>query len=119
MDRHALTSAAARLDGAAVRALGYMVDGEKPVHAGDLVQDFIVLPDAGNILDQADRFGDQMVSVRLRQSDHIPFSPRQLVWVCGTFRVSRGDPSGPTPLYYLDNARAEAADLADIGRYFR
>jgi hypothetical protein len=119
MDRHALNSAAARLDGAAVRALGYMVDGDKPVHAGDLVQDFFVLPDAGNILDQAERFGDQMVSVRLRESDHIPFSPRQLVWVWGTFRASRGDPSGPTPLYYLDSARAEVADLADIGRYFR
>src|ERR1700686_5499821 len=38
--RHALNSAAARLDGAAVRALGYMVKCDKPVRAGDLVQDF-------------------------------------------------------------------------------
>jgi hypothetical protein len=96
-----------------------MVEGDKPVHADDLVQDFCVLPDAGNILDSADRFGDQMVNVRLRETDHIPFSPRQLVWVWGTFRASRGDPSGPTPLYRLESARAQSADREDIGRYFR
>ncbi len=91
---HELSSAAAKLDGAAVQALGYMVDGDKSIHPGDFVQDFVLLPDAGNILDPADRFGDQMVSVHLRRSDRIPFSPRQLVWVWGTFRASRGDPSG-------------------------
>jgi hypothetical protein len=118
-DRHELNSVAARLDGAAVRVLGYMVEGDKPVHAGDVVQDFFVLPDAGNILDPADRFGDQMVNVRLRETDHIPFSPRQLVWVWGTFRASRGDPSGPTPLYHLESARVQTADRSDIGRYFQ
>ena len=116
---HELSSAAAKLDGAAVRALGYMVDGDKAIHAGDLVQDFVLLPDAGNLLDPADRFGDQMVSVHLRESDRIPFSPRQLVWVWGTFRASWGDPSGPTPLYHLESARTQPADRADIGRYFQ
>ena len=115
---HALSSTAAKLDGAAVRALGYMVDGDKAIHPGDLVQDFVLLPDAGNLLDPADRFGDQMVSVNLRASDRIPFSPKQLVWVWGTFRTSRGDPSGSTPLYGLERARTQPADQEDIGRYF-
>jgi hypothetical protein len=115
---HELSSAATKLDGAAVQALGYMVDGDKSIHPGDLVQDFVLLPDAGNILDPAERFGDQMVSVHLRRSDRIPFSPRQLVWVWGTFRASWGDPAGPTPLYHLESARTEPADRADIGRYF-
>ena len=116
---HDLSSAAAKLDGAAVQALGYMVDGDKLIHPGDFVQDFVLLPDAGNILDPAERFGDQMVSVRLRQSDRIPYSSRQLVWVWGIFRASGGDPSGPTPLYHLESARTEPADRADIGRYFQ
>ncbi len=116
---HELSLATAKVDGAAVQALGYMVDGDKTIHPGDLVQDFILLPDAGNLLDPADRFGDQMISVHLRESDRIPFSPRQLVWAWGTFRVSRGDSSGPTPLYHLENARTQPADRADIERYFQ
>jgi len=116
---HELSLAAARLDGAAVEARGYMVDGDKAIHPGDLVQDFVLLPDAGNLLDPAERFGDQMISVHLRESDRILFSPRQLVWVWGTFRVSRGDPSGPTPLYHLESSRAQPADRTDIGRYFQ
>ena len=116
---HELSSAAAKLDGAAVQALGYMVDGDKAIHPGDSVQDFVLLPDAGNLLDPADRFGDQMVSVHLRERDRIPFSPRQLVWVWGTFRASRGDSSGPTPLYHLESARTQPAGRADIGRYFQ
>jgi hypothetical protein len=117
--RNELNSAAATLGGAAVRALGYMVDGDKAIHTGDLVQDFVVLPDAGNLLDPAHRFGDQMVSVRLKESDRIPFSPGRLVWVWGTFRASRGDPSGPTPLYHLERARAQVADRVDIEWFFQ
>jgi hypothetical protein len=116
---HQLKSEAMKLDRAPVQALGYMVDGEKPIHPGDLVQDFVLLPDAGNLLDPADQFWDQMVSVHLRESDRIPFSPRQLVWVWGTFRASRGDSSSSTPLYRLESARAQPADRADIGRYFQ
>jgi len=116
---HELSSAAAKLDGAAVQALGYMVDGDKSIHPADLVQDFVLLPYVGNILDPAERFGDQMVIVHLRRSDRIPFSPRQLVWVWGNFRTSWGDPSGPTPLYHLENARTQPADRRDIERYFQ
>jgi hypothetical protein len=119
MHRNDLSPASAELSGAAVRALGYMADGDKPVHASDLVQDFVLLPEAGNLLDPAHRFGDQMIRVHLNESDRIPFSPGQLIWVWGTFRASRGDPSGPTPLYSLEGARAQAADRADIARYFQ
>jgi hypothetical protein len=119
MHRSEVNPALAELSGAAVRALGYMTDGDRRIHTGDLVQDFVLLPEAGNLLDPARRFGDQMIRVRLNESDHILFSPRRLVWVWGTFRVSRGDPSGPTPLYSLEGARAQAADRADIVRYFQ
>ena len=118
MRRNELNPASA-LSGAAVRALGYMADRDKPTHAGDLVQDFVLLPEAGNLLDPAHRFGDQMIHVRLTDSDRILFSPRQLVWVWGAFQASRGDPSGPTPLYSLEGARAQTADRADIARYFQ
>jgi hypothetical protein len=117
--RSQLNSAVMKLDGSAVRALGYMMEDDKVIRPGDLVQRFFLLPYAGNLLDPAERFGDQMVSVRLRESDRLPFSPRQLIWVWGTFRTSRGDPSGPTPLYSLENARAQAADRADIALYFQ
>jgi hypothetical protein len=76
---------------------------------------FSCCPSPGTFLHSADRFGDQMISVRLKGGDRIPFSRRRLVWVWGTFRASCGDPSGPTPLYYLENARAQAADRAVIG----
>jgi hypothetical protein len=117
--RNELNSAAANLSGAKIRALGYIVDGDKAIHPGDLVQHFVLLPDAGNFLDPAHRYGDQMVSVSLKESDRIPFSPRRLVWVWGTFRASPGDPSGRTPLYSLKDARAQVADPADIGQYFQ
>jgi hypothetical protein len=77
------------------------------------------LPEAGSFLDPADRFGDQLVRVHLNESERVPFSPRRLVWVWGTFRASRGDPSGPTPLYSLESARMQFADRADIARYFQ
>jgi hypothetical protein len=119
MRRNELTPASAELSGNAVRALGYMADGDRPLHTGELVQDFVLLPEAGNVLDPAHRFGDQMIRVRLRENDRIPFSPRRLVWVWGTFRASRGDPSGPLPLYFFERARVQFAERADIGRYFQ
>lgn len=119
MRRNELNPASAELSGAAVRALGYMADGDKPAHAGDPVQDFVLLPEAGNFLDPPHRFGDQMIHVHLNESSRFPFSPRRLVWVWGTFRASRGDPSGPTPLYSFEHARVQLAERADIRRYFQ
>jgi hypothetical protein len=117
--RGQLNTSAIKLDGSVVRALGYMMDDDQVMRPGDSVRHFFLLPYAGNMLDPAERFGDQMVGVRLREGDRLPFSRRQLIWVWGTFRVSHGDPSGPTPLYSLENARAQTADRADIALYFQ
>ena len=105
--------------GASLRALGYMMDGAKPIHAGAPTGSFLLLPDAGNLLHPAHRFGDQMITVELRNGDSVPFTPRSLVWVRGTLQISRGDPTGSEPLYALANARVELASKADIQKYFR
>jgi hypothetical protein len=106
--------------GAAVQALGYMVDDEdKSAIPGTRVKEFVLLPEAGNIMHPAHRFGHEMIAVHLREGDEMVFSPRRLVWVWGTFRASSGDPSGSKPLYHLEQARAQPADRADIRRYFQ
>jgi hypothetical protein len=103
--------------GASMQALGYMMDGAQSIRAGQPTKSFVLLPDAGNIMHPAHRFGDQMIAVYLR--DTIKFSPKALVWVWGTLQSSPGDPLGSEPLYALGNARAELAPKADIDKYFR
>ena len=104
---------------ASVQALGYMVESNRSPHTGDRIRDFIVLPEAGNLLHPAHRIPDEMIAVRLRDGELIQFSPRRLVWVWGTFRVSPGDPAGLQPLYHLDQARAQLTDKSEIPKYFR
>jgi hypothetical protein len=108
------------IPGTAVQALGYMVEVEDN-HAspGSRVKEFVLLPEAGNIMHPAHRFGDEMIAVHLREGDEVLFSPRRLVWVWGTFRASPGDPAGPKPLYHLEQARTQPADRADIHRFFQ
>jgi len=96
-----------------------MMEGAQPIAPGQPTKSFVLLPDAGNLLHPAHRFGDQMIAVHLRESDTIKFSPRALVWVWGKLRTSPGDPAGGEPLYGLDNARAELAPKTDIRKYFR
>ncbi len=105
-------------NGAAVQALGYMAEGDRPIAAGERVADFVLLPDRGNPLHPAHRFCDQMIAVRLREDDPARFSPMALVWVWGTLRISSGDPAGSRPLYALDHARLRAADSDEIRKYF-
>ena len=106
--------------GAAVQALGYMVEDEdNSARPGTQVRVFVLLPEAGNILHPAHRFGDEMIAVHLREGDEMLFSPRRLVWVWGTFRASPGDPAGAKPLYHLEQARAQPADREDVRRYFQ
>ena len=105
--------------GAMIRALGYMMDGNRPVRDGERVGTFVLLPDKGNALHLAHRFGDEMIGVQLQKGNEVRFSGRSLVWVWGTLRALPGDPSGHEPLYVLENARAEPADKADIPKYFR
>jgi len=104
---------------APAQALGYMLENDRPLHTGDWVRDFVLLPDAGNILHPAHRIPDQMIAIRLREGEQIQFSPRSLVWAWGIFRESPADPAGVQPLYHLDEARVKKADKSDIARYFR
>ncbi len=105
--------------GAPVQALGYMVENDRPLHTGDPVRDFVLLPESGNILHPAHRIPDQMIEVRLREGEQIQFSSRSMVWVWGTLRASPEDPNGLQPLYQLDEARAKHADKSEISTYFK
>lgn len=116
--RHAM-SAGAIPSGTMIRALGYLMDGERPVRDGERVQGFVLLPDAGNPVHPAHRFGDQMIDVRLEAGNEVRFSGRSLVWVWGRLRMLAGDPSGHKALYILENARSEPANEADIPKYFK
>ena len=100
-------------------ALGYMMESDQPIPDGQPVGRFVLLPDAGNAVHPAHRFGDQMIEVRLRGGDTVRFSEGSLVWVWGIWRILPGDPNGPKPLYELGNARIEPADKSDIPKYFR
>jgi hypothetical protein len=104
---------------ASAQALGYMVESDRPRHTGEWVRDFVLLPDAGNLLHPAHRIPDQMIAIRLRDGEQIQFSPRSLVWVWGTFRALAADPAGVQPLYHVDEARVKRADTSDIAKYFR
>jgi hypothetical protein len=105
--------------GASVQALGYMFETDRVYGEGEWVRDFVLLPEAGNLLHPAHRFGDQMVAVHLAPEARVRFSRRALVWVWGTFRASAGDPAGPKPLYALECARAQLAERAEIVKYFK
>ena len=104
---------------ASVQALGYMLEGDRPLSTGEWIQDFVLLPEAGNLLHQAHRIPDQMIAVRLHDGEQIQFAPRSLVWVWGTFRASPKDLAGLLPLYYLDQARVKRADKSEIPKYFK
>ena len=105
--------------GARIQALGYMMESSRPIRPGQPVQDFVLLPDAGNLLHPAHRFGDQMISIQLTGGDPVPFAPRQLVWVRGVLRPVAGNPAGDKPLYMLEQAAVTPASKADISRYFQ
>ena len=102
-----------------VQVLGYMVDGDRPLREGDWVKEFVVLPEAGNLLHPAHRFSDHIIAVHLEYDARVQFSSRSLVWVWGVFRESPSDPSGSTPLYSVEQAGARPADKSEIGKYFK
>jgi hypothetical protein len=116
--RHALRTGATS-SGALIRALGYMMNRDRPVRDGERVQGFILLPDAGSAVHPAHRFGDQMIDVRLEAGKTVRFSEQSLVWVWGTLQMLPGDPLGHVPLYVLEHARTEPANKADIQEFFK
>lgn len=105
--------------GARVQALGYMMESDGPIRAGEPVHDFVLLPDAGHLLHPAHRLGDQMIAVHLIAEEQVQFAPRSLVWVRGVLRASLGDPAGDKPLYNLEQATATPASKTDLKRFFR
>lgn len=116
---HSLAAGSPLFIGAPVQALGYMVESDRPKGEGEWVRDFVLLPEAGNLLHPAHRFGDQMITVHLAPDARVRFSRRALVWVWGTFRASAGGPAGSKPLYSLERARVHAADMEEIRQYFK
>jgi hypothetical protein len=105
--------------GSDIQALGYMVDGDQPAGKGEWVRDFVLLPEAGNLLHPAHRIPDQMIAVSLEDPKRIQFSPRALVWVWGNFRVSSERAVRSKPLYRLEQARVIPAGKGEIQRYFK
>lgn len=116
---HALNTGPTISSGTAVEVLGYMMEGSRALEKGQWVQEFTLLPEAGNPLHPAHRFGDQMISVRLQGAVRLRFSPRALVWVSGKLQALSGDPVGEKPLYTLDQALAQLADRGEVRKYFR
>jgi hypothetical protein len=104
--------------GAKVQALGYMLASDRASGVGEWVPDFVLLPDAGNLLHPAHRFGDQMIAVHLEPDARVRFVSRALVWVRGTFRAFAGDPAGSKPLYVLERAHVQPANKEEIPKYF-
>ena len=104
--------------GAEVQALGYMFESDRSTSKDQWVQDFVLLPEAGNLMHPAHRIRDQMIAVHLRDGTRIQFSPRSLVWVWGNLQASAGLGHSEA-LYSLERARVKPADKADIQRYFK
>jgi hypothetical protein len=116
---HSLNAGSPVFSGAPVQALGYMVESDRAIGEGEWIQDFVLLPEAGNLMHPAHRFGDQMIAVHLQENARVQFSARALVWVWGAFGASPGDPAGSKPLYSLERALAQSADREEIAKYFK
>jgi hypothetical protein len=96
-----------------------MAESDRAVRNGERVQEFFLLPEHGNLLHPAHRFGDQMIAVHLQEKTQFQFSAGALVWVWGMLRGSPGDPAGSQPLYNLERARVQPAGESDIRKYFK
>ena len=118
-EAHISKAATAMPAGADVQALGYMMDSDRSIAKDQWVQDFLLLPEAGNLMHPAHRIRDQMIAVHLEQGTRIQFSPRALIWVCGNLQASAGLGPRSEAVYVLQRARVKPADKADIQRYFK
>ena len=105
--------------GAEVQALGYMMETDRSTSKDKWVHDFVLLPEAGNLMHPAHRIRDQMIAVHLEHDTRIQFSPRALVWAWGNLQAPAGLGPRSEALYMLERARAKPAEKADIQKYFK
>lgn len=103
--------------GGRARMLGYMMDGSHPVRDGVLIQTFILMPEAGQLLHPAHRIPDEMVEVWLAGGQSIPFLDRTLVWVEGDLRPVNDGASPGNASYAMKEAAVERAPASDIVRW--
>lgn len=103
--------------GAAVQVLGYMFEGNQPLQERQWIGEFVLLPEPGNLLHPAHRFGDQMIAVHLLTPAR--FLPRGLVWAWGTLRPLKANARGPEPLYAIEQAQTRPASESEIGKHYR
>jgi hypothetical protein len=94
-----------------VRMLGYMMDGNQPLRDGTPVTMFILMPEAGQFLQPAQRTTGAMVAVRIANGQSVPFRFRSLVWAQGILRKQ-------TAAYAIVEALAQPAGEREIGRWF-
>ncbi|MGD0498185.1 MAG: hypothetical protein ABSC23_07090 [Bryobacteraceae bacterium] len=102
-----------------VRILGYMIDNQRPIPKGGSVSNFVLVPDAGTLLDPARRIPEEMIHVSLQAGRATPFKSRQLVWAEGVLSSCYVSNRGAEPLYCLTDAVAQGAERGDIHRFFR
>ena len=109
-------SAPSHWEGQRVRMIGYMMDGYKPSRDGELLNMFILLPDAGQFLHPAHRIPDQMVEVRPLHP--VAFRFRELIWASGKLNrttARRGDEKAG---YAMSDAEVIPASEREIGKWF-
>jgi len=100
-----------------VRMIGYMMDGYQPSREGDLVDLFILLPEAGQFLHPAHRIPNQMVEVR--PSHAAVFHYRDLVWATGILNRTIGNAGDDKADWAMMAAEVTPAVERDIGKWFR
>lgn len=87
----ALRQGASVFAGARVQALGYMMELDRSIRAGEAVRDFLLLPDPGSAIHPAHRFGDQMIAINQMIAIHLGVELRLLAFsslVLTTFNAS-------------------------------
>ena len=89
---HALDAGFPLFVGAPVQALGYMVESGHVNGEGEWVRDFVLLPEAGNLLHPAHRFGDQMITVHLAPEARVRFSRMPLGVILKIIPVAQHSP---------------------------
>lgn len=100
-----------------VRILGYMVGEKRPVHDGEKVDIFLLLPEAGHFLHPSPRIPDQTVVVW--SGYPVFFRNRALVWVSGTLNRATRRSGNDQPEWAMTFADVSPAAERDIGMWLR